>query len=117
MRENIKLKQQQEEFFKEAENYRKNDKIIEALASYMEFLNIGKKIEDYYKFDEAYWGMYLTYYSLSKKCNNPNYLIEDFYNCALDYAPSKEKKEEYKKIYEENLKSFKQEISINDKRD
>ena len=101
------IEQQQEEFFKEAENYRKNDKTIEALASYMEFLNIGKKIEDYYKFDEAYWGMYLAYYSLSKKCNNPNYLIEDFYNLALKYASS-EKQEKYKKVYEENLKSFNQ---------
>lgn len=110
------IKEIQEELFNEAENYRKNGKIIEALSSYVEFLNTGNKIEDYYKFDEVYWGMYLTCYPISKKCNNPTYLIEDFYNCALKYAPS-EKKEEYKKIYEENLKSFNQEISIDDKRD
>lgn len=116
MKEKINLKQQQEEFFNKAENYRKNGKIIEALSNYREFLNIGVKIEDYYKFDEAYWGMYLTCYPLSKKCNNPHYLIEDFYNVFLKYA-TKKKQKEYEKIYEENLKSFNQEISINDKRD
>lgn len=106
----IDLKQKREELLKEAENYRENGEIAKALSSYNEFLNIGERVKDTSRHHEGYWGMYLTYYNHSKQCKNWSSLIEDLYNLALIYAPS-EKQEEYKKIYNENLKSFNQEIS------
>ena len=54
--------------------------------------------------------MYLTWYNHCLLCKNWNTLVEDLYNVALVYAPS-EKQEEYKKIYNKNLKIFNQEIS------
>lgn len=106
----IDLKEKQEELLKQAKIYRENGEITKALSSYNEFLDIGERVKDYSRQHEAYWGMYLTWYIHSKQCKDWSTVIEDFYYLALVNAPS-EKQEEYKKVYEENLKSFNQEIS------
>lgn len=106
----IDLKQEADTIFKEAENYRENGEIAKALSSYNEFLNIMERVKDYTRLHEGYWGMCLTWYLHSKKSKNWSTLVDDLYNMALVYATS-EKQEEYKNIYEENLKIFNQEIS------
>ena len=106
----IDLNQRQEALLKEAENYRENGEIAKALSSYNDFLNIGERAKDYSRHHEGYWGMSLTWYNHCLKCKDWSSLVDDLYNMALVYAPS-EKQEEYKKIYNENLKSFNQEIS------
>ena len=106
----IDLGQKRERLLKEAEIYRENGEIAKALSNYNEFLNIGERFKDYSRHHEGYWGMYLTWYNHCLLCKNWNTLVEDLYNVALVYAPS-EKQEEYKKIYNKNLKIFNQEIS------
>ena len=106
----IDLRKKQEELLKEAENYRENGEIANALSSYNDFLNIGERVKDYSRQHEGYWGMYLTWYTHSKQCKKWSSLVDDLYNRAILYAPN-EKQEEYKNIYKENQKSFNQEIS------
>lgn len=104
------LKKKRDAFFREAEEFSKTGAIVEALSKYNAVLNLGERIEDYSRHHEVYWGMCLVWYNHCLLCKSWSYLVDNFYNMALVYAPS-EKQEEYKKIYNENLKSFNQEIS------